>query len=159
MASTASFDLLQTDPSDWGVPIAGRTFIGVDANGSLVTKQSNGVITIYTAGTNPSVSKQTSSSGTIDVNVSTPLFLEIVTITGAARVVPIVISDAVVTDGYQAQVKLNFAALAAGSTIQLYSGTLMIASFLTDGETINGLWSVYGDSGEWVLKSAQFPAA
>lgn len=158
MASTASFDLLQGDPSQWGLPSAGRTFVGVNAAGALITKQSNGVITIYTAGTNPSVAKQTSSSGSVAVTVTTPIFLAVLTLTGAARTIPIVISDTIVTDGYQAQIKLSFAGLSAGAVIQLYSGSLLIASFTSDGETVNGIWSVYGDTGEWVLKNSQFPA-
>jgi hypothetical protein len=41
-----SLSLLQGDPTEWGIPPVGKTFVGINEEGQLVLKQNDGTILI-----------------------------------------------------------------------------------------------------------------
>ena len=41
-----SLSLLQGDPTEWGIPPVGKTFVGINAEGQLILKQNDGTILI-----------------------------------------------------------------------------------------------------------------
>lgn len=151
---------MQGDPASWSKPVAGKTAIGVNDAGAVCIKQSDGTVTVLGDGGGASVSghKQSSSVGTVDILVTSAIWTEIVSLSGVLRTIPIVISLTNIADFRRIAIKLLFPTLPTGSIIQLYSDTDLIATFTADGLITSGVFNVYGDDGDWVLESSQFPA-
>lgn len=158
MPANASFNLLQGDPADWGVPLSGRTFCGVNESGNFCVKQSDGSVVVFSQGISPGIHKQTSSSGTVDVTIGSLIWTEVIALTGIARTIPIVVASTNIGDGARLFIKLNFAALAAGAIIQIYSGVTLLAQFTADGLVLSGSVELYGDTGAWLVDKASFPS-
>lgn len=157
--SKASFSLVQGDPSEWGAPSEGKTYLGINTAGQLVLKQSDGTITPLIVGGTPSLHKQTSASGIVTVSPSTPVHTEVVTLAGSARAVPVQISeDNSPADGARVFLKFIFPAIAS-LDISIYSGdSTLLATFSTDGVVLTGTWELYCDNGVWAIQLAQVPA-
>lgn len=157
--SLFGFNLLQGDPTTWTNPDAGRTLLGINASGQLTLKQSDGTITVI--GSAPfGKNSQTSASGTVAVNPLAADWLELITLTGAARAVPILLGTAGVLDGWRLEVIIDLNNI-AGLNIGLYSGATTLATFLTDGSQLNwALQFVYqgGSINTWKLLDSQINA-
>lgn len=158
MSANAALNLLQGDPADWGVPLAGRTLCGVNQSGNFCVKQSDGSVVVFSQGISPGLHKQTSATGTVDVTIGSLIWTEVVTLTGVQRTIPVVVASTNIGDGARLFLKLSFAALPAGSIIQIYSGVTLLAQFTADGLVLNGSVELYGDTGAWIVDKVSFPA-
>ncbi len=149
------------DPTTWTPPSAGYINIGVNSAGQLTTQQPDGSFTILVSSA-PTDHSQTSSSGPVAVAPIGAISLEIVTLGGSARAVPITLSDtsAGVIEGAQARVLCVLPAT-AGIAITFYdasAGAITHASFTTDGFVLSGSWLFLFTGGAWNLVQAQVPA-
>jgi hypothetical protein len=157
--ATPGFILLQGDPTTWTPPDVGKTALGINASGQVVTMQHDGSITVLVS-SSPATGSQTSSSGTVTVTPSQPIFTEIVTLLGAARAVPIAIPVAGALSGSRVTIQVQMPAL-AGLNLTFYnnntSGTAL-DTFSTDGSIRTGVWDFYFDGAAWQLLRSQIPA-
>lgn len=159
--STASFQLVQGDPSTWGIPAEGKTFVGINTAGLLTLKQNDG--TIITLATNvPGFSSVVNSSGTTTISPTTPVWRQIVDIQNSPREIPIVLDVDGAVQGSVINLLLKFPD-ADGYTAKVYnasgSGTLLAQITNSNDPTIvtAGYTFVFTD-GAWVLFSAVIPA-
>ena len=149
------------DPTTWTPPSSGYVNVGINSSGQLVLQQSDSTI-LPIVSSAPTDHSQTSSSGPVAVAPMGAISLEIVTLGGSARAVPITLSDtsAGVIEGAQARILCVLPAT-AGLAITFYdatAGAITNASFTTDGSVRSGSWLVLFTSGAWNLVLAQVPA-
>lgn len=156
--SNPSFILLQTDPSGWSNPPAGKTALGVNALGQIVTRQSDGTEAIL-LGTNPSLHKQTNASGGAGIAPTTPFHTEIITVTGTARSLAAVISEVNIADGWQLRI-LFLLPPVSGIDLQLFSNATQVAEFSSDGAVRAACFEYVFDAaaGHWVSLRETIPA-
>jgi hypothetical protein len=160
--ATASLSLLQGDPATWGNPPVGKTYVGVNEAGQIVTKQSNGAYTILSSGS-LSLSEYSNTTGNTSVAIQAIQQLTIVTVTGVARSVPIILETAGLTEGQQLEVRANFLAL-DNLFIRFYNTDTLgapISQFQssTGSGIVSGYWKFYVKNGIWQLLSNFIPAA
>ena len=159
---SASFSLLQTDPTTWGTPPLGKTYVGVNDTGQLVLKQNDGTITPIVSGV-PAITEYSNASGTTTITAASSNLIAAVTVTGTARGVPLVLDTDGIQDGQQLTVRVDFPEI--DSLILRFYNTLASGSPLSIFESAvgtgitNGLWNFYAKDGLWVLLSNQVPAA
>lgn len=159
--ATASLSLLQGDPTTWGNPPVGKTYVGVNAIGQVTTRQSDGSInTIFST---PEVSTYSNMGGATTVVAASVDQIASVNISGLARNVPIILATAGIVDGQQLRLRLDFLPL-DGLTIRVYDSSVLgvlLSSF--DSSTGSGITSAfyafYGLGGQWFLLNNQVPAS
>lgn len=158
--ATASFSLCQGDPSTWGVPAAGKTFVGVNAAGQLVTKQNDGTITVLVTGA-PELISATNASGATTFTLADAVASGVLTVQGAARTVPIYLDTAGAEEGSVINLLVKFPAAANYVFVirnEDGSGDVL-ATFTSFDDSIASLkyQFVFAD-GAWTLFGAQIPA-
>ena len=150
-----SFSLLDTDPATWGTPPEGKTYIGTNESGQIVTKTTDGTTTVLVTGA-PSVNAVASSTGTVTVTPGAPFHTEQITLSGTARTVPILLGDgATVAGGGLTLVILN----TSGEELILttyYGATLLDTTYMT-GDILSACFEFYFNSG-WKKKLLTLPA-
>lgn len=157
--SSPSFLLLQGDPADWALPPTGKTYIGLNESGQLVTKQHDGTITVIGTGGTPSLNKQANSDGSvITVTPTTSQHTEILTFTGIARTQVVNLVETDLGDGSLAGVLIN-APATAGIVIELYSDSEKIWSYVNEsGAAEKAFVEFYKDSTVWKVRLSAVPA-
>lgn len=157
--STASFSLLDGDPTTWGVPPVGKTFVGVNLAGQLVVKQNDGTITAIVPST-PALAASDNSSGPTTITPTSSIQRYILNVQGASRNVPIILAIAGAAEGYSVDLLVKVPAI-AGFVLKLLnadgSGT-QLDSYTTDGNNVTVKWTALFQSGAWVLFGASAPA-
>jgi uncharacterized protein Usg len=160
--SSASFSLLQGDPTTWGLPPVGKTFMGINASGQLVLKQNNGTITpVISSG--PGGDALSNSVGTTTINPTAGNFSALVNVSGSARRVPIVLATAGLLDWQQLDLRVDFPAL-DNLFIDIYNTAVSgppLSTFqaATGSGITSALWQFRAQSGAWVILSNQVPAS
>lgn len=153
---------LQGDPTTWGTPPMSNTFMGVDVNGILTLKQSNGAIVPIVPST-PVATTVTNLAGDTTISVSTAFETVILTVESAeARTVRVILDAAGVIDGSTLDLQIVFPAL-DGLILQVYSTDLFedpISTFAsaTASNVTNGSWKFYFLNDAWHLYSTIIPA-
>lgn len=157
--SEAAFSLLQGDPSDWGLPPTGKTFVGVNDEGQIVTKQHDGTVTVLTAGGVPSLNKQANSDGTvIAITPSTSQHKEVITLTGVARTQVINVAETDLEDGSSCVILFNLPAT-AGIVVEVYSDATLIWSYENEtGAALKAAAELYKDGSTWAPLRESIPA-
>lgn len=157
--ATASFSLLKGDPSTWGVPPVGKTFVGINAAGQIVVKQNDGTITAIVPST-PALGAADNTSGPTTITPTSSIQRYILNVQGASRNVPVILDVAGAAEGYSIEVLIKVPAV-AGFVVKLLnadgSGT-QLDSWTTDGNNVTLKWYAVYQSGAWVLFGAQAPA-
>lgn len=149
---------LEGDPTLWANPPAGKTAIGVNLAGQVVVKQSDGSIQTITTSA-PGVHTQASGSGNVTITPTAGVFAEILTLSGGARSVPIILATASIVDGTRLTITVLLAGI-AGLALDFRNGSgggAQVASFTSAGE-LNGCWEFVMVSGTWTPVRAQVPA-
>lgn len=149
---------LQGDPATWANPPAGKTAVGVNQAGLFTLKQSDGSITTVVPSA-PGVGVQASGSGNITVTLTAAVFAALITLSGAARTVPIILATAGVIDGSRLTITVLLANI-AGLALDFRNGTgggAQVASFTSEGEP-NGCWEFVMIAGTWTPLRAQVQA-
>ncbi len=157
--ATASLQLIQGDPSTWGVPAEGKTFVGINESGQLCLKENDGTISVIVTSA-PSASEQNNTSGTTTITPTQPIASAQVNVGGTARAVPIVIAAAGVAEGAQLEILFTFVAV-AGLALTIRNangGGTILATYESDGGVLSGIWRFVFRGGAWNLFSAQVPA-
>ena len=153
---------LQGDPTTWGTPPVLNTFMGVDVNGILTLKQSDGaIVPIVTSA--PVAVTLTNVAG--DTTISTAAAFETVILTVEsveARTVRVILDAAGVLDGSTLDLQILFPAL-NGLLLEIYSTDLFedpISTFAsaTASNVTNGSWKFYFLNDAWHLYSTIIPA-
>jgi len=157
--SSAAFSVIQGSPSSWGVPPEGKTYLGVNAQGQIVTVQHNGDITVLTAGGVPSLNKQANSDGAVmAITPSTSQHKEIVTLTGAARTQVINVAETDLADGSSCVILFNLPAT-AGIVVEVYSDATLIWSYENEsGAAQKAAAELYKDGSTWAPLRGSIPA-
>ncbi len=155
--------MCQGDPSTWGAPPVGKTYLGVNESGQLTTVQNDGTITVIGAGLTPGAGTVTNSSGNTIVTPPTQIYTQTVDVTGVASTRIIVISQDDASAGDICDLRLNWPDV-GNIDIQVRSGATdgpLIAQKITvQGEgTTSGFWHFVFESGSWVNKFGLVPAA
>lgn len=153
-----SLILLQTDPSTWPNPDAGKTFVGTNSSGQLVTKVHDGSPAVVASG-DPSLSKQASSDTTpVAVVPTTPFHTEIVTVTGAARTLPVLLGGTDQPDGARCTILFNLPAT-SGIVVEIYDDATLISVIenQSDGAQKASV-EFYLDAGAWKVLREVIPA-
>ena len=153
---------LQGDPTTWGTPPMSNTFMGVDVNGILTLKQSNGtIIPIVTSV--PIATNLTNIAGDTTITTAGAFETVILTVESAeARTVRVILDAAGVIDGSTLDLQIVFPAL-DGLILQVYSTDLFedpISTFAsaTASNVTNGSWKFYFLNDAWHLYSTIIPA-
>lgn len=149
---------LQGDPALWANPPAGKTAVGVNQAGLFTLKQSDGSITTVVPSA-PGVGVQASGSGNVTITLTAAVYAAIVTLSGSARSVPIILATAGVIEGSRLTITVLLAGI-AGLSLDFRNGTgggAQVASFVSGGEP-NGCWEFVLISGTWTPVRAQVPA-
>jgi hypothetical protein len=159
--STASFSLLQGDPSTWGVPPVGKTFVGINAAGQLVLKQNDGSISPVLSFI-PANQQLVNAFGATDIVPPALITSTYLLISGTARTVPVSLKTAGIVDGQILRLRLTFPAL-DNLIVNIYNentGGTLLSSFqsATGSGITNGLWTFVAGGGVWALDSNQVPA-
>lgn len=157
--ASPSFSLLQGDPTTWGVPPVGKTYVGINDSGQLILKQNDGSI-VPIISSAPSVAKPTNSSGATLITLGAQIHTAILTITGTSRSVPIVLDIDGAAAGAQLTLQVNWPGL-AGFDLDIRnadSGGTQLDTFQTDGSILNGLWRFVYDGTAWNKIEASIPA-
>lgn len=156
--SEAAFSLLQGDPSDWGLPPSGKTFVGVNESGQFVLVQHDGTITVLEP-SGASLNKQANSSG-VDIGV-TPGSVnhkEVITLTGSARTQTVTVAPTTLSDGAECGIQFVVPAT-AGIIIEVVSNATVVWRFEnTTGYPIKALCVLYKDGAAWFPWSETVPA-
>lgn len=154
-----SYQLLQGDPTTWGVPPLGSTFIGVNGAGQIVTKQNNGTITALTT-SSPAAAQVASAAGTVTITPTQPIFAFELDLGGGARGVPIVLDHTGAVEGAQLEVTVVLP-----STIGLAmtfrdanSGGTILAQYTSDGAVLSYFAKFVFRGGAWNIVTAYNPA-
>ena len=153
---------LQGDPTTWGTPPVLNTFMGVDVNGILTLKQSDGaIIPIVTSA--PIVTNLTNIAGDTTITVDGAFETAILTVESAeARTVRVILDATGVLDGSTLDLQIVFPAL-DGLILQIYNTDLFedpISTFesATASNVTNGSWKFYFLNDAWHLYSTLIPA-
>lgn len=153
---------LQGDPTTWGTPPVSNTLMGVDVNGILTLKQSNGaIIPIITSA--PVAVTLTNIAGDTTIETAAAFETVILTVESAeARTVRVILDVAGVVNGSTLDLQIVFPAL-DGLLLQIYSTDLFedpISTFAsaTASNVINGSWKFYFLNDAWHLYSTIIPA-
>jgi hypothetical protein len=139
-----------------------NTFMGVDVNGILTLKQSNGtIIPIVTSV--PIATNLTNIAGDTTITTAGAFETVILTVESAeARTVRVILDAAGVIDGSTLDLQIVFPAL-DGLILQVYSTDLFedpISTFAsaTASNVTNGSWKFYFLNDAWHLYSTIIPA-
>jgi hypothetical protein len=139
-----------------------NTFMGVDVNGILTLKQSDGtIVPIITSA--PVAITLTNVAGDTTVNTSGAFETAILTVESAeARTVRVILDSVAVIDGSTLDLQIIFPAL-DGLLLQIYSTDLFedpISTFAsaTASNVTNGSWKFYFLNDAWHLYSTIIPA-
>jgi hypothetical protein len=139
-----------------------NTFMGVDVNGILTLKQSNGaIIPIVTSV--PIATNLTNIAGDTTINTAGAFETVILTVESAeARTVRVILDAVGVLDGSTLDLQIVFPAL-DGLLLQIYSTDLFedpISTFAsaTASNVTNGSWKFYFLNDAWHLYSTIIPA-
>ena len=153
---------LQGDPTTWGTPPMSNTFMGVDVNGILTLKQSDGaIVPIVTSA--PVAIALTNVAGDTTIETAAAFETAILTVESAeARTVRVILDAAGVLDGSTLDLQIVFPAL-DGLLLQIYSTDLFedpISTFAsaTASNVTNGSWKFYFLNDAWHLYSTIIPA-
>jgi len=153
---------LQGDPTTWGTPPVSNTFMGVDVNGILTLKQSNGaIVPIITSA--PVAITLTNIAGDTTIETAAAFETVILTVESAeARTVRVILDVAGVVNGSTLDLQIVFPAL-DGLLLQIYSTDLFedpISTFAsaTASNVTNGSWKFYFLNNAWHLYSTIIPA-
>ena len=153
---------LQGDPTTWGTPPVSNTFMGVDVNGILTLKQSDGaIVPIVTSA--PVAIALTNVAGDTTIETAAAFETAILTVESAeARTVRVILDAAGVLDGSTLDLQIIFPAL-NGLLLQIYSTDLFedpISTFAsaTASNVTNGSWKFYFLNDAWHLYSTIIPA-
>lgn len=153
---------LQGDPTTWGTPPVSNTFMGVDVNGILTLKQSDGaIVPIVTSA--PVAIALTNVAGDTTIETAAAFETAILTVESAeARTVRVILDAAGVLDGSTLDLQIIFPAL-NGLLLQIYSTDLFedpISTFAsaTASNVTNGSWKFYFLNDVWHLYSTIIPA-
>ena len=153
---------LQGDPTTWGTPPVSNTFMGVDVNGILTLKQSDGaIVPIVTSA--PVAIALTNVAGDTTIETAAAFETAILTVESAeARTVRIILDAAGVLDGSTLDLQIIFPAL-NGLLLQIYSTDLFedpISTFAsaTASNVTNGSWKFYFLDDAWHVYSTLIPA-
>lgn len=157
--STASLSLIQGDPTTWGIPASGKTFVGINESGQIVTKQNDGTISVLTT-TSPAFIEELNTSGTTTITPTQSITTAVLTIQGTSRAVPIVLDTAGIDSGAQLSLLVNLPA-AAGLALTIRNGSILgtvLDTFTSDGSILTASWRFYFDGTSWNVFSSQIPA-
>lgn len=153
---------LQGDPTTWGTPPVSNTFMGVDVNGILTLKQSDGaIVPIVTSA--PVAIALTNVAGDTTIETAAAFETAILTVESAeARTVRVILDAAGVLDGSTLDLQILFPAL-NGLLLQIYSTDLFedpISTFAsaTASNVTNGSWKFYFLNDAWHVYSTLIPA-
>lgn len=153
---------LQGDPTTWGTPPVSNTFMGVDVNGILTLKQSDGaIVPIVTSA--PVAIALTNVAGDTTIETAAAFETAILTVESAeARTVRVILDAAGVLDGSTLDLQIVFPAL-NGLLLEIYSTDLFedpISTFAsaTASNVTNGSWKFYFLNDAWHLYSTIIPA-
>lgn len=153
---------LQGDPTTWGTPPMSNTFMGVDVNGILTLKQSNGaIVPIVTSA--PVAVTLTNVAGDTTITTAAAFETAILTVESAeARTVRVILDAVGVLDGSTLDLQIVFPAL-DGLLLEIYSTDLFedpISTFAsaTASNVTNGSWKFYFLNDAWHLYSTIIPA-
>ena len=153
---------LQGDPTTWGTPPVSNTFMGVDVNGILTLKQSDGaIVPIVTSA--PVAIALTNVAGDTTIETAAAFETAILTVESAeARTVRIILDAAGVLDGSTLDLQ-NLYPAHNGLLLQIYSTDLFedpISTFAsaTASNVTNGSWKFYFLNDAWHLYSTIIPA-
>lgn len=153
---------LQTDPSTWTIPPAGKTNLGFNSAGQIVTQQSDGSITVFNAAALSGQLLNSAAPGLLTVSPQGADHQVITTISGSAREVDIVIAPNVALNFWETDILFDLTNAGAGFTINVYnsivSGTPLF-SLQTNSELQNALFTAIFASGAWQPKTALVPAS
>ncbi len=157
--SSPSFLLLQGDPSDWGVPPSGKTYIGLNDSGQIVTKQHDGTVTVIGTGGTPSLNKQANSDGSvITVTPTTTQHREVITLSGIARTQVVNISGTDLADGSVAVLQLNMPST-PGIIVEFYSDSVLLFSYQNESGVLEkARFEIYKDGSAWEPGESTVPA-
>jgi hypothetical protein len=158
--SAASFNLLQGDPTTWGVPPVGKSFLGINLSGQAVIVNNNGsggAVISPVVSAAPVQLPFVNNSGTTTITPSAGQTTAVVAVGGTARNVPIVLATAGMTDGMVLDLLLIFPALdnlimniyntvGSGSPLDTVqsttAGNLTTAWWRLLYTSANGTWSI-----------------
>lgn len=152
-----SLILLNVDPSTWANPPEGKTFIGTNELGQLVTKVHDGSPTVIGAGGQPSFHKQSSASSPIGITPTNAVHTEVVTLTGIARDIAVLISNDGHSDGDLLTVLFVLPAV-SGLHIEVFSDVNELTDYTSDGGTLRASFKYYFDAGQWKQLEEAIPA-
>lgn len=156
--ATPSFVLKEGDPSTWTPPATGYVNIGADTSGRLVVQTPGGTITpLGTVGVGRNA--QTASGSTFAVAPTAALWTEIVSVAGSGRTLTGLLGTIGVADGWILRLVINLGVI-SGIDLQIFSGAIELADFLTDGSQANLFAEFHYDAGStaWVLDVFQINA-
>lgn len=157
--STASFSLLESDPTTWGVPPVGKTFVGINLAGQIVIKQNDGTITAVVPST-PALGASTNSSGPSTITPTSSIQRFILDVQGAPRSVPVILDIAGAAAGYSVEVLIKLPAT-AGFVFHLLNADgsgVELDRYTSDGNTVTLKWMAVFQAGAWVLFGGMAPA-
>jgi hypothetical protein len=163
-----SFSLLIGDPTTWGVPPVGKTFLGINLSGVLTIVNNNGsggaIITPVVSAAPQQVTLG-NAAGTTTITSVSGVFTATVVVSGTPRAVPLVLATAGMTDGMTIDLLVIFPAT-DGFVLNLYNtigsgGTLDSFSAATASPLVTtGHWKLLftSSTGLWSILENQFPA-
>lgn len=152
-----SLSLLQTDPSTWANPPAGKTYIGTNDAGQLVTKVHDGSPVIVASG-DPSLNKQAIAGASATVTPAASQHTEVITVSGAARTLQVTVAETDLSDGAACRIKFILPATAL-IVIEVVSDGSVIWSFSNQtGAILKALFECYKDGGAWAPLVENVPA-
>ena len=165
--SSPSLNLLAGDPTTWGVPAIGKTFVGINLSGQLTLVNNDGSGGAVISPLTPAAPAQidfTNNSGTTTLTPSVGVTTVVGTIGGSARSVPVVLATSGMVDGMTLEAFISFPALDSlvinfYNTVGSGSPITDVASSTAGGITTALLKFVFQSStGLWACISRQMPA-
>lgn len=153
---------LQGDPTTWGTPPMSNTFMGVDVNGILTLKQSDGTI-VPIISSAPVATTLTNIAGDTTINTAGAFETVILTVESAeARTVRVILDAVAIVEGSTLDLQIVFPAL-NGLLLEIYSTDLFeepLSTFAsaTASNVTNGSWKFYFLNDAWHLYSTIIPA-
>lgn len=157
--SNPAYSLLKGDPTTWGVPPVGKTFMGINLTGQLALVQSDGTISTFTSSV-PAFLAVGNAAGTTTITPAQPVQTTILTITGGARAVPIVLSVTGQLAGAVLDLLVNVGAT-AGYALDIRNATgggIQLDTYTSNGATAVAKWRFVFDGAQWNKVEVIIPA-
>lgn len=154
-----SLRLLLQDPTVWPNPVAGRAYVGLDELGNIAIRLPDGTVQTVQSGSPCSLNKQASATNTpVAIIPTSASHKEVLTITGAARTLPLLLSETDLANGSSCVLLLNLPAT-AGIILEAYSDVTLLWSFTNDtGAAMKAAVEFYKDGATWKVLRETIPA-